>query len=106
MVLDSGVLVLSRGQAFILNHSPCRAEVIIDSFSGGEYIGESFVGTVCGESNSNATLPILLPQDSGAVPNGCITSDNHAVQGGDFTPSDCQLPALPDLSTTKYYLVI
>ena len=70
-VLDAGVptiLVLSGGQAFVLNNSTMRANAIIHSFLGGEFTGEALVETITGMVNPSGKLTISMPQAQGAFP--------------------------------------
>ncbi|KAJ5709565.1 hypothetical protein N7493_009856 [Penicillium malachiteum] len=101
-VLDSGVptiLVLSGGQAFVLNNSTLRANAILHTFLAGEYTGDSVVEILIGKVNPSGKLPISLPQANGAFPvaYNWLPSDNHGGNFGDeiYGSSAWQFPAIP-----------
>ncbi|KAF2085372.1 glycoside hydrolase family 3 protein [Saccharata proteae CBS 121410] len=70
-VLDTGVptiLVLSGGQAFVLDDSALRADAILHSFLGGEFTGDALVEILFGRVNPSGKLTISLPKSDGATP--------------------------------------
>lgn len=70
-VLDTGkptILIISGGQAFVLNNSTMRSNAIIHSFLGGEYTGEALVDILTGTVNPSGKLTITMPQAQGAFP--------------------------------------
>lgn len=101
-VLDTGVptiVVLSGGQAFVLNNSTLRANAILHTFLGGEFTGSAAVEILLGEVNPSGKLPISLPQANGAFPvaYNWLPSDNAGGYGaGDpiYGSTAWQLPAL------------
>lgn len=99
-VLDAGVptiLVLSGGQAFVLNNSTLRANAILHSFLGGEYTGDALVEILFGAVNPSGRLPITLPQASGATPINYdyLPSDNLGGPSGvEYPESAWQFPIL------------
>lgn len=100
-VLDAGVptiVVLSGGQAFVLNNSTLRADAILHTFLAGEYTGDSVVEILTGKVNPSGKLPISIPQANGAFPvaYNWLPSDNHGGQMGDaiYGSSAWQFPAL------------
>ncbi|KAJ5722034.1 hypothetical protein N7488_000069 [Penicillium malachiteum] len=101
-VLDTGVptiLVLSGGQAFVLNNSTLRANAILHTFLAGEYTSDSVVEILTGKVNPSGKLPISLPQANGAFPvaYNWLPSDNHGGNSGDeiYGSSAWQFPAIP-----------
>ncbi|KAK5126613.1 hypothetical protein LTR85_009547 [Meristemomyces frigidus] len=82
-VLDAGVptvLILSGGQAFVLNNSTLRANTILHSFLGGEFTGDALVEVLFGDVNPSGKLTISLPQANGAFPINYdyLRTDNEA----------------------------
>ncbi|KAJ5635515.1 uncharacterized protein N7484_008828 [Penicillium longicatenatum] len=100
-VLDTGVptiIVLSGGQAFVLNNSTLRANAILHTFLAGEYTADSVVEILSGQVNPSGKLPISLPQANGAFPvaYNWLPSDNHGGSSGSpiHGSSAWQFPAL------------
>ncbi|KAJ5655700.1 hypothetical protein N7507_007650 [Penicillium longicatenatum] len=100
-VLDTGVptiIVLSGGQAFVLNNSTLRANAILHTFLAGEYTADSVVEILSGQVNPSGKLPISLPQANGAFPvaYNWLPSDNHGGSSGSpiYGSSAWQFPAL------------
>ena len=100
-VLDAGVptiVVLSGGQAFVLNNSTLRADAILHTFLAGEYTGDAVVEILTGKVNPSGKLPISIPQANGAFPvaYNWLPSDNHGGEMGDaiYGSSAWQFPAL------------
>lgn len=100
-VLDTGVptiIVLSGGQAFVLNNSTLRANAILHTFLAGEYTADSVVEILSGQVNPSGKLPISLPQANGAFPvaYNWLPSDNHGGSSGSpiYGSSAWQFPAI------------
>ncbi|KAJ5653560.1 hypothetical protein N7490_000563 [Penicillium lividum] len=100
-VLDTGVptiIVLSGGQAFVLNNSTLRANAILHTFLAGEYTADSVVEILSGRINPSGKLPISLPQANGAFPvaYNWLPSDNHGGSSGSpiYGSTAWQFPAL------------
>ncbi|KAJ5901110.1 hypothetical protein N7504_007103 [Penicillium tannophilum] len=100
-VLDTGVptiIILSGGQAFVLNNSTLRANAILHTFLAGEYTADSVVEILSGQVNPSGKLPISLPQANGAFPvaYNWLPSDNHGGYSGSpiYGSSAWQFPAI------------
>ncbi|KAJ5745605.1 hypothetical protein N7520_010787 [Penicillium odoratum] len=100
-VLDTGVptiIILSGGQAFVLNNSTLRANAILHTFLAGEYTADSVVEILSGKINPSGKLPISLPQANGAFPvaYNWLPSDNHGGSSGSpiYGSAAWQFPAL------------
>ncbi|KAJ5934589.1 hypothetical protein N7466_004136 [Penicillium verhagenii] len=100
-ILDTGVptiLVLSGGQAFVLNNSTLRANAILHTFLAGEYTADSVVEILSGKVNPSAKLPISIPQANGAFPiaYNWLPSDNNGGDAGSaiYGSTAWQFPAV------------
>jgi beta-glucosidase len=102
-VLATGVptiVVLSGGQAFVLNNSTLKSNAIVHSFLGGEFTGDSLVEILFGEVNPSGKLTISMPQNSGATPinyDYLPSDDKGGIDGGfaeGYPIADWQLPVL------------
>lgn len=104
----STVLILSGGQAFVLDDQTRQSNAILHSFLGGEYTADSLVEILIGDVNPSNKLTISVPQSTGAIPiyYNYLPSDNQGGPGvfasGNFSTA-WQFPELPRTPPTMAF---
>lgn len=110
-ILSTGVptvLILSGGQAFVLNDQTLQSNAILHSFLGGEYTADSLLEILTGDVNPSGKLTISMPQSTGAIPiyYNYLPSDNQGGPGvfalGNFSTA-WQFPELPRTPPTMAF---
>ncbi|KAI7970722.1 hypothetical protein EIK77_007902 [Talaromyces pinophilus] len=102
------VLILSGGQAFVLDDQTRQSNSILHSFLGGEYTADSLVEILIGDVNPSNKLTISVPQSTGAIPiyYNYLPSDNQGGPGvfasGNFSTA-WQFPELPRTPPTMAF---
>ncbi|EED17486.1 periplasmic beta-glucosidase precursor, putative [Talaromyces stipitatus ATCC 10500] len=101
------VVILSGGQAFVLNDHTLQSNAILHSFLGGEYTTDALVEILTGEVNPSGKLTISMPQSSSTIPvyYNYLPSDNQGgvagIAPGNFTTA-WQFPSLPTPPTMAF----